>query len=211
MLFGGNVAAQEVLPFPPTPSASKAGLTIEQSTYKKRVDPKRLEQGAPNILIILMDDVGPATPSTYGGEINTPTLDRVAHAGVSYNRFHTTAMSSPTRAALLTGRNHTNVGNGQIAAIANDFDGFSGIIPKSSATVAEVLKNYGYNTGAWGKWHNTPEEQITSKGPFDYWPTGYGFEYFYGFLAGEASQYEPTLTRNTLPVTDHKPKGYHLS
>ena len=199
------------MPFPPTPSASKAGLTIEQSTYKKRVDPKRLEQGAPNILIILMDDVGPATPSTYGGEINTPTLDRVAHAGVSYNRFHTTAMSSPTRAALLTGRNHTNVGNGQIAAIANDFDGFSGIIPKSSATVAEVLKNYGYNTGAWGKWHNTPEEQITSKGPFDYWPTGYGFEYFYGFLAGEASQYEPTLTRNTSPVTDHKPKGYHLS
>lgn len=203
--------AQEVLPFPPTPSASKAGLTIEQSTYKKRVDPKRLEQGAPNILIILMDDLGPATASTYGGEINTPTLDRVAKAGVSYNRFHTTAMSSPTRASLLTGRNHTNVGNGQIAAIANDFDGFSGIIPKSSATVAEVLKNYGYNTGAWGKWHNTPEEQITSKGPFDYWPTGYGFEYFYGFLAGEASQYEPTLTRNTSPVTDHKPKGYHLT
>ena len=92
------------------------------------------------------------------------------------------------------------VGNGQIAAIANDFDGFSGIIPKSSATVAEVLKNYGYNTGAWGKWHNTPEEQITSKGPFDYWPTGYGFEYFYGFLAGEASQYEPTLMRNTTHV-----------
>jgi len=203
--------AQEVLPFPPTPSASKAGLTMQDSTYKKRVEPRRLADGAPNILIILMDDVGPATPSTYGGEINTPTLDRVAKAGVSYNRFHTTAMCSPTRAALLTGRNHTNVGNGQIAAIANDFDGFSGIIPKSSATVAEVLKNYGYNTGAWGKWHNTPEEQITSKGPFDYWPTGYGFEYFYGFLAGEASQYEPTLTRNTSPVTDHKPKGYHLS
>ena len=158
-----------------------------------------------------MDDVGPATPSTYGGEINTPTLDRVAKMGVSFNRFHSTAMCSPTRAALLTGRNHTFVGNGQIAAIANDFDGFSGVIPKSSATVAEVLKNYGYNTGAWGKWHNTPEEQITSKGPFDYWPTGYGFEYFYGFLAGEASQYEPTLTRNTSPVTAHLPKGYHLT
>jgi arylsulfatase A-like enzyme len=123
--------------------------------------------------------------------------------GVSFNRFHSTAMCSPTRASLLTGRNHTRVGNGQIAAIANDFDGFSGVIPKSSATVAEVLKNYGYNTGAWGKWHNTPEEQITSKGPFDYWPTGYGFEYFYGFLAGEASQYEPTLTRNTTAVTHH--------
>ena len=159
-----------------------------------------------------MDDVGPGTPSTYGGEINTPTLDRVAKMGVSFNRFHSTAMCSPTRAALLTGRNHTRVGNGQIAAIANDFDGFSGTIPKSSATVAEVLKNYGYNTGAWGKWHNTPEEQITSKGPFDYWPTGYGFEYFYGFLAGEASQYEPTLTRNTSPVSPSiRAKGYHLT
>jgi arylsulfatase len=204
-------AAQEILPFPPTPSGSAAGLTMQDSTYKKRVDPKRLAEGAPNILIILMDDVGPGTASTYGGEINTPTLDRVAKMGVSFNRFHSTAMCSPTRAALLTGRNHTRVGNGQIAAIANDFDGFSGTIPKSSATVAEVLKNYGYNTGAWGKWHNTPEEQITSKGPFDYWPTGYGFEYFYGFLAGEASQYEPTLTRNTSPVTEHLPNGYHLT
>ena len=200
------VSDGSVLPFPPTPSASTAGLTMADSTYKKRVEPSRLAEGAPNILIILMDDVGPATPSTYGGEINTPTLDRVAAAGISYNRFHSTAMCSPTRAALLTGRNHTRVGNGQISAIANDFDGFSGTIPKTSATVAEVLKNYGYNTGAWGKWHNTPEEQITSKGPFEYWPTGYGFEYFYGFLAGEASQYEPTLTRNTTPVHPSTPR-----
>jgi arylsulfatase A-like enzyme len=208
---GSTVHAQEILPFPPVPSGSTAGLTIQDSTYKKRVEPKRLAEGAPNILVILMDDLGPGTASTYGGEISTPTLDRVAKLGVSFNRFHSTAMCSPTRAALLTGRNHTRVGNGQIAAIANDFDGFSGTIPKSSATVAEVLKCYGYNTGAWGKWHNTPEEQITSKGPFDYWPTGYGFEYFYGFLAGEASQYEPTLTRNTSPVTEHLPKGYHLT
>ena len=122
-------------------------------------------------------------------------------------------MCSPTRAALLTGRNHTRVGNGQITALANDFDGFSGTIPKSSATVAEVLKDYGYNTGAWGKWHNTPEEHITSKGPFDYWPTGYGFEYFYGFLAGEASQYEPAMFRNTTLVNPHEieRKGYHLT
>lgn len=211
----GPAAAQDILPFPLAPSASQAGVTIESSTYKKRVEPKRLPADAPNILIILMDDVGPATPSSYGGEINTPTLDRVAGMGVSYNRFHTTAMCSPTRASLLTGRNHTRIGNGQIAAIANDFDGFSGIIPKSSATLAEVLKAYGYNTGAWGKWHNTPEEQITSKGPFEYWPTGYGFEYFYGFLAGEASQYEPTLVRNTSYVkTPHTSGGndhYHLS
>ena len=210
-LFAPLTWAQEILPFPPTPSGSTPGLTIQDSIYKKRVEPKRLAEGAPNILVILMDDLGPGTPSTYGGEIHTPTLDRVAKMGVSFNRFHSTAMCSPTRAALLTGRNHTRVCNGQIAAIANDFDGFSGTIPKSSATVAEVLKNYGYNTGVWGKWHNTPEEQITSKGPFEYWPTGYGFEYFYGFLAGEASQYEPTLTRNTSPVTEHLPKGYHLT
>lgn len=215
LLFSMASRAQDVLPFPPTPSASQAGVTIASSTYKKRVEPKRLPSDAPNILIILIDDVGPATPSAYGGEINTPTLERVAKMGISFNRFHSTAMCSPTRAALLTGRNHTRVGNGQIAAIANDFDGFSGVIPKSSATMAEVLKAYGYNTGAWGKWHNTPEEQITSKGPFDFWPTGYGFEYFYGFLAGEASQYEPTLVRNTTYVdTPHTSGGhdyYHLS
>ena len=147
----GSASAQDILPFPPAPSGSQAGVTIESSTYKKRVEPKRLPADAPNILIILMDDVGPATPSTYGGEIHTPTLDRVAGLGISYNRFHSTAMCSPTRAALLTGRNHTRVGNGQIAAIANDFDGFSGIIPKSSATMAEVLKAYGYNTRRLGQ------------------------------------------------------------
>jgi arylsulfatase len=210
-IFSPIARAQEILPFPPAPSASTPGLTIPDSIYNKRVEPKHLADGAPNILIVLMDDLGPATASTYGGEINTPTLDRVAKMGISFNRFHSTAMCSPTRAALLTGRNATFVGNGQIAALANDFDGFTGIIPKSSATVAEVLKDYGYNTGAWGKWHNTPEEQITSKGPFDYWPTGYGFEYFYGFLAGEASQYEPTLVRNTTYVTEEKRKGYHLT
>jgi arylsulfatase len=212
-LFVVAAAAQEILPFPPTPSGSTAGLTMESSTYKKRVEPQRLPKGAPNILIILMDDIGPASSATFGGEINTPTLDRISKMGVAYNRFHTTAMCSPTRAALLTGRNHTRVGNGQIAALANDFDGFSGVIPKSSATVAEVLKNYGYSTGAWGKWHNTPEEHVTSKGPFEYWPAGYGFEYFYGFIAGEASQYEPNMVRNTSLVQPHEihRKGYHLT
>jgi arylsulfatase len=213
--FPATAWAQDVLPFPPTPSASKAGVTIETSVYQKRAEPERLPPDAPNILIVLIDDVGNGTPSTYGGEISTPTLSRIAEMGVSYNRFHSTAMCSPTRAALLTGRNHTRVGNGQIAAIANDFDGFSGVIPKTSATMAEVLKAYGYNTSAFGKWHNTPEDQITNKGPFDCWPTGYGFEYFYGFLAGEASQYEPTMVRNTSYVERPKTSGgndhYHLS
>ncbi|TWU27976.1 arylsulfatase [Novipirellula artificiosorum] len=215
MAFPACAYAQDILPFPPAPSGSQAGVTIESSTYSKRVEPKRLADDAPNILIVLIDDVGAGTPSTYGGEINTPTLSRIAGSGVSYNRFHSTAMCSPTRAALLTGRNHTRVGNGQIAAIANDFDGFSGVIPKTSATMAEVLKAYGYNTSAFGKWHNTPEEQITNKGPFEYWPIGYGFEYFYGFLAGEASQYEPTMVRNTNYVERPETSGgndhYHLS
>jgi arylsulfatase len=215
LLITFTSGAQDVLPFPPTPSASEAGLTMQTSTYKKRVTPQRLSSDAPNILIVLIDDVGPATPSTYGGEINTPTLSRVAEMGVSYNRFHSTAMCSPTRASILTGRNHTAVGNGQIAEIANDWDGFSGTIPKTAATVAEVLKAYGYNTSAFGKWHNTPAEQTTSKGPFDYWPTGYGFEYFYGFLAGEASQYEPHMVRNTTvvhhPETTQGHDYYHLT
>ena len=202
-----------ILPFPPTPSASLAGPTMEDSIYKKRVEPKRLSPDAPNILIVLIDDAGPALPSTYGGEVHTPALDRVANMGISYNRFHSTAMCSPTRSSLLTGRNHTRVCNGQIAALANDFDGFAGVIPKTAATVAEVLKDYGYNTSAFGKWHNTPEDQITNKGPFDLWPTGYGFEYFYGFLAGEASQYEPNLVRNTtqLDPETYLHEDYHLT
>jgi len=210
-----SAKGQSVLPFPPTPSASEAGLTMQTSTYKNRVHEKHLPDDAPNILVILIDDVGPATPSTYGGEINTPTLSRVANMGVSYNRFHSTAMCSPTRASILTGRNHTVVSNGQIAELANDWDGFSGTIPKTSATMAEVLKAYGYNTSAFGKWHNTPAEQTTSKGPFDYWPSGYGFEYFYGFLAGEASQYEPHMVRNTSvaehPETTQGHDYYHLT
>ena len=122
-------------------------------------------------------------------------------------------MCSPTRASLLTGRNHHEIGNGQIAELANDWDGYAGKIPRSSALVAEVLKDYGYSTGAWGKWHNTPAEDTTAAGPFEDWPTGLGFEYFYGFLAGEASQYEPHLVRNTTVVSPPKTpeEGYHLS
>ena len=140
-------------------------------------------------------------------------MDRLRDEGIAYNRFHTTAMCSPTRASLLTGRNHHRVGNGQIAELANDWDGYSGHIPKSSALAAEVLKDYGYSTAAFGKWHNTPAEETTAAGPFENWPTGLGFEYFYGFLAGEASQYEPHLVRNTTVVSPPRTpeEGYHLS
>jgi len=208
-----KVINQASLPFPATPSASIAGRTMQESVYKRRVEPRRLPPDSPNILIVLIDDAGPGLPSTLGGEVHTPTMDRVAMGGISLNRFHTTAMCSPTRASILTGRNHHRVGNGQIAELANDWDGYSGQIPRSSALVADVLKDYGYSTGAWGKWHNTPAQETTAAGPFENWPTGLGFEYFYGFLAGECSQYEPNLVRNTTVV--HPPKtpeqGYHLS
>ena len=204
---------QDSLPFPTTPSASIAGRTMQESVYKRRVEPRRLPVGSPNILIVLIDDAGPGLPSAFGGEVHTPTLDRVVKEGIAYNRFHTTAMCSPTRASMLTGRNHHRVGNGQIAELANDWDGYSGRIPSSSALAAEVLKDYGYSTAAFGKWHNTPAEETTAAGPFQEWPTGLGFEYFYGFLAGEASQYEPNLVRNTTVVLPPKSpeEGYHLS
>ena len=214
MAISSAAWTQEVLPFPPKESGSTAGRTIQESIYNPVQATKRLPDNAPNIIIVLIDDVGPGQSSTFGGEISTPTMDRIVGEGIAYNRFHTTAMCSPTRAALLTGRNHHLVGAGQIAELANDWDGYSGVQPKSSAMVAEVLKNYGYNTGAWGKWHNTPAEQTTAAGPFDYWPTGYGFEYFYGFLAGEASQYEPHVVRNTTVVHPNEPKDgkpYHLT
>ncbi len=195
---------QESLPFPPTPSGSIAGRTMQESVYKPQPKPRRLPANSPNILIVLIDDAGPALPATFGGEVQTPSMDRIVKEGIAYNRFHTTAMCSPTRASLLTGRNHHRVGSGQIAELANDWDGYSGHIPKSSALAAEVLKDYGYATAAWGKWHNTPAEETTPTGPFENWPTGLGFEYFYGFLAGEASQYEPNLVRNTTYV--HPPK-----
>jgi arylsulfatase A-like enzyme len=202
-----------VLPFAPVPSASVAGRTLQESTYAQRKVPRRLHQDSPNVVIVLIDDAGPGLPTTFGGEVTTNTLNRMCAEGVSYNRFHTTAMCSPTRASLLTGRNHHEVGNGQIAELANDWDGYSGKIPRSSATVAEVLKQYGYATSAFGKWHNTPAEETTAAGPFENWPTGLGFEYFYGFLAGEASQYEPHLVRNTTVVAPPRTpeEGYHLS
>ena len=186
---------------------------MQESIYQRRVEPRRLPDDAPNILIVLIDDAGPGLPTTFGGEVHTPALDRIAREGIAYNRFHTTAMCSPTRASLLTGRNHHHVGAGQIGEMANDWDGYSGVMPKSCATAAEVLRHYGYTTAAWGKWHNTPAEQTTAAGPFDCWPTGYGFDYFYGFLCGEASQYEPNLVRNTTyvaPPRTHE-EGYHLS
>jgi arylsulfatase A-like enzyme len=199
------------LPFASAPTASVAGPTLQESQHVRRVEPNHLPANAPNILIVLLDDVGFGLPSTFGGEIATPTLTRLANEGVSYNTFHTTSICSPTRAALLTGRNHQRVGSGTIAERALDFDGYTGVIPKSSATMATVLRDYGYKTAAFGKWHNTPATETTAMGPFERWPTGYGFDYFYGFLAGETSQYEPRLFENTTAVEPPHDPTYHLT
>ena len=178
---------------------------------KWRKEPERLKPGAPNVLIVLIDDVGFGQTDTFGGEIHTPTLSRLRDAGISYNCFHTTSICSPTRAALLTGRNHHRVGNGTIAERASDWDGYTGIIPKTSATIAETLHHYGYKSAAFGKWHNTPANQTTAMGPFDRWPTGHGFDYFYGFLAGETSQWEPRLYENLNAIEPPHSEKYHLT
>ncbi len=220
LLFGiaaGVGAAQDVpadgsvLPFPPVPSASIAAPRLQDSTHVRRAQPNHLPADAPNILIILMDDVGFGQPDTFGGPIHTPTLSALAGEGIAYNAFHTTAICSPTRAALLTGRNQHRVGSGTIAERAVDWDGYVGVIPPTSATVAQVLHDYGYVTAAFGKWHNTPATETTALGPFDRWPTGYGFDHFYGFLAGETSQYEPRLVDDTVLIEPPHDADYILS
>jgi arylsulfatase len=213
MLLPVPGAAQESLPFPAAPSPSTAGPTIAQSKYAEAQPASHLPAGAPNILIIMLDDVGPGLPDAYGGPIRTPTLSRIARAGISFNQFHNAAMCSPTRAALLTGRNHHRTGFGQIAELANNWDGYTGQWPATTASVAKVLGYYGYNTAAFGKWHNTPAEQTTEQGPYDRWPAGrlVGFDYFYGFLAGESSQWEPAIVRNTTRIAAPEKDRYHFT
>jgi len=196
-----------VLPFPSPPMGGSVGNTLKDSVHKWRVEPNRLPENAPNIVIVMFDDSGFGQADTFGGEIATPTLTRLAEEGIAYNAFHTTAMCSPTRASLLTGRNHHRVGAGQIAEFANDWDGYTGVIPKSSATIAEVLGNYGYASAAFGKWHNTPIDTLGS-GPYDRFPTGHGFDYFYGFIAGETSQWEPVLWENTTAISTPHTENY---
>ncbi len=167
--------------------------------------------GAPNVLLILLDDIGFGHAKTFGGPVNTPTLQRLADEGVRYNRFHTTALCSPSRAALLTGRNHHSAHTGTIMELATGFPGYDGRIPREAACVAETLKQNGYNTAAFGKWHNTPDYEVSAAGPFDRWPTGLGFEHWWGFQGGEASQWHTPLYENTTPVEPPDEPNWHLS
>lgn len=167
---------------------------------------------APNVIVILLDDVGFGMTSTFGGSIPTPHLDSLAGEGLRYNRFHTTAICGPSRAALITGRNHHNSGSGFLAEWATGYPSYTTMIPRSTATIAKVCKYNGMNTSWFGKNHNTPDWETSAAGPFDRWPTGLGFDYFYGFNAGETHQYYPVIFENTVPVEPNKTpeEGYHF-
>ncbi|SEK70614.1 arylsulfatase [Blastococcus sp. DSM 46786] len=165
----------------------------------------------PNVVVVLLDDVGFGAPSTFGGPIDTPVLDALAGEGLRYNRFHTTAICSPTRAALLTGRDAHAAGVGTVLNSANTNPGYEGVLRPETATVATVLKQAGYSTAAFGKWHLGPPWESSQVGPFDRWPTGQGFERFYGFLGGETDQYAPTLYEGTTPIPPPDQEDYHLT
>ena len=153
-------------------------------------------EGAPNVLLVLIDDAGFGNPSTFGGPIQTPNYTRIAHGGVRYNRFHVTALCSPTRAALLTGRNSHTVGVGSVGEFSGGFPGYSGTLPRDCAPLPRILRDNGYSTAGFGKWHLTPDGQQGPAGPFDRWPNGWGFDYFYGILGGGSSQWDPCLAEN---------------
>lgn len=172
--------------------------------------PPTAPPGAPDVLVIVTDDVGFGAASTFGGPIPTPSLDRLAAAGLRYTRFHTTAMCSPTRAALMTGRNHHRVSSGRVTEMAVAYDGYTAAIPDSAATTARVLRRNGYATAHIGKYHNVPDYETGPAGPFDRWPTGMGFDHFYGFLGGSTDNYSPALYRGTTPVEAPDDPDYHL-
>ncbi len=200
-----------VLPFPDFHYKGSIGRTIAESDPPEFPQPVRPPKGAPSIVLILIDDAGYGQFGTYGGQVPTPALDRVAADGLRYTRFHTTALCSPTRAALLTGRNHHSTGNGVITEAATGYDGYTGIIPRSVGTLAEVLRLYGYATAWFGKNHNTPDWETSQNGPFDRWPSGYGFDYFYGFMGGDMDQWHPTLYENHQLVPASTDPAYILT
>ncbi len=172
-------------------------------------------EGAPNVLLVLIDDAGFGNPSTFGGPIQTPNYTRMADAGLRYNRFHVTALCSPTRASLLTGRNNHTVGFGSVGELSSGFPGYTALLPRDCAPVPRILRDNGYSTAAFGKWHLTPDTQQGPAGPLDRWPTGWGFDYFYGFLGGDSGQWDPCLAENqkiigTPETFDDEENPYYL-
>lgn len=207
---GAQGMAQGVLPRPEQPFGGHIGRTGAEST-KDFPEQVAAPKGAPNILLIMTDDVGFGAASTFGGPIPTETMDRLAEQGLRFTNFHTTALSSPTRAALLSGRNHHSAATGVVMELGTGYPGYNTIMPKSCGTFAEILRQNGWNTAWYGKNHNVPDWQGSQAGPFDLWPTGLGFEYFYGFIGGDANQWAPALTENIKPIEPpHDDPNYHL-
>jgi arylsulfatase len=190
-----DVSQSKVIPAPQPPFGGIIKRNVYDSTawWPPTNAPKK---GAPNVLLVLIDDEGFGAPSTFGGLIPMPTSDQLAKEGLRYTNFHTTALCSPTRAALITGRNHGAVGFEQIAELSTGFPGYNGIIGKDNATVARILQANGYATAWFGKDHNVPLNQMTEAGPKDQWPNGMGFDYFYGFFGGDMDQWHPTYLLN---------------
>jgi arylsulfatase len=208
---GARPAPPEVLPLPEEPYRGRIGRTVATSDPAHYVEPVRAPAGAPNILVIMTDDVGFGAATTFGGPVPTQTFDALASHGLRYNRFHTSALCAPTRAALLTGRDPHRVGFGAITEMATGYPGYNSILPPSAATMGEVLRQHGYSTAWFGKNHNTPEWEQSAVGPFDRWPNRLGFDYFYGFMGGATSQWNPSLVENQVPISnDGHPAGYHL-
>ncbi|MBI1181982.1 MAG: sulfatase-like hydrolase/transferase [Alphaproteobacteria bacterium] len=200
-LLWSGASAQEVLPTVPNKAALVDARSIEGAPGPRWPDQRHAPDGAPNIVLIMTDDIGFAASSTFGGPIATPTLDALARDGLRYNEFNTTALCSPTRAALLTGRNPHRVGMARTENHPLGFPGYDTVIPKSAGMISEILRQHGYSTAAFGKWHLTPEWEQSLIGPFDRWPTGEGFEYYYGFIGADTSQWDPSLIENTRPVS----------
>jgi arylsulfatase A-like enzyme len=202
----------------PIPDPQHVGLTTydakDPDTKFPPIEPLRPPKGAPNVLIVLLDDVGFAASSAFGGVISTPTAERLAKGGLKFNRFHTTALCSPTRQALLTGRNHHSVNMAGVCEIATSAPGYSSVLPKDKAPLAMTLKLNGYSTAQFGKCHEVPVWETSPMGPFDQWPSGGGgFEYFYGFIGGETNQYYPAIYEGTTPIEPEKTpeEGYHFT
>ena len=201
----------------PMPDAQYAGPTLydakDPDAKFPPIEPLRPPRGAPNILIILLDDVGFGSSSAFGGPIHTPTADALAAGGLKYTRFHTAALCAPTRAALLTGRNHHSVNMAGVTEVATSAPGYTSIRPKDKAPIAEILKLNGYSTSQFGKCHEVPVWETSPMGPFSAWPTGSGFEYFYGFIGGETNQWYPAIYEGTTPIEPEKTaeEGYHFS
>jgi arylsulfatase len=208
------VAGRHVLPEPERAQVVVTAAGIDEQTAAfEPVRPTQPPADAPNVVIVVLDDLGFGTSSAFGGPCEMPAAERLADGGLRYSRFHVTALCSPTRQAMLTGRNHHSVGMGGTTEMATSAPGYNGFRPRNAATIAKILQGNGYSTAAFGKWHQTPPREISPVGPFDRWPTGEGFDSFYGFMGAEMNHWYPLLYEGTTPVEpDRRPEdGYHLS